>query len=158
MSKTFHHAFKVEYPVRVRELRTKVHVATPLSLGNQNYIEFLALWDTGANNTVITPAVVQALNLIPSGVSEVHGVNSHELKNTYIVDLILPNRVRIENVNVIECNINGCDILIGMDIIQLGDFAIANANNKTLFSWCIPEHKNPIDLHAKSLSVNPKNK
>ena len=43
-----------------------------------------------------------------------------------------------------------------MNIIQLGDFAIANAKGKTRFSFCIPPHDNPICLLEKTQKVDGK--
>lgn len=34
--------------------------------------------------------------------------------------------------------VEGSDLLIGMDVIILGDFSISNYNNKTTFSFRIP--------------------
>ena len=160
--KIFHHAFRVKYDRVVKDI-TEVKVGLPSVLpsgGPPSFIKFLAIWDTGATNTVITPLVVNKLNLKPTGQTEVYGVNSKDIKNTYIVDIALPVNVAFSNVNVTECDINSknANVLIGMDIIQTGDFAIANANNKTTFSFCIPPHKNPIDLLEKSNRVNPKSK
>jgi len=157
-NKTIHRAFKMEYPVRVNELITPVSIKGCLNDKVDTFKQFQAVWDTGASSTVISDKVVKLLQLIPTGKCEVLGVNSSEIKDTFIIDILLPNKVLIKNVNVNESDLNseGIDVLIGMDIIQLGDFAIANANNKTTFSYCIPPHKNPIDLYSKSLSVNPK--
>ncbi len=45
----------------------------------------------------------------------------------------------IENVMIASGKLGqGMDILIGMDIITLGDFAITNYNNKTVFSFRFP--------------------
>ena len=41
-------------------------------------------------------------------------------------------------VQVSEAVLNGFDVLIGMDIITLGDFSITNVNGKTVFSFRIP--------------------
>ena len=35
----------------------------------------------------------------------------------------------------------GCDVLIGMDIICLGDLAITNHDGKTIMTFSIPSHK-----------------
>jgi hypothetical protein len=40
------------------------------------------------------------------------------------------------------------DILIGMDIITLGDFAITNANHRTVVSFRIPPDTKHIDFVA----------
>ena len=92
---------------------------------------------------------------MPTGMTEAHGVHGKSQVNTFIVDILLPNRVCIPNVRVSEGKLlDNVDVLIGMDIIQLGDFAISNTNGKTIFSYCLPPHKNPIDLLEKSNCVN----
>ena len=37
-----------------------------------------------------------------------------------------------------EKNIQGADVLIGMDVINCGDFAISNLDGKTSFSFRMP--------------------
>ena len=46
----------------------------------------------------------------------------------------------VKALNVTECSALSSyfEILIGMDIIGLGDFAITNKNNKTTLSFCLP--------------------
>jgi len=75
-----------------------------------------------------------------------------------MVDIGLPNRVVIPDVIVTECEINspGIDLLIGMNIIQLGDLAISNGPGQTIFSFAIPPFKNPADLLQKANAINPK--
>jgi hypothetical protein len=51
------------------------------------------------------------------------------------------------------CNIPGVEVLIGMDIISMGDFNISNANGKTLFSFVIPPYKNKIS-YSKLITEN----
>jgi hypothetical protein len=62
--------------------------------------------------------------------------------NTYFVDLGLPNGVTIRDV-LVSCADLGddIDVLIGMDIIRHGDFAITNVNNHTTFSFRTPSMK-----------------
>ena len=40
--------------------------------------------------------------------------------------------------NVAQTDLTGIDVLIGMDIINRGDFAVSNRNGKTMFSFRIP--------------------
>ncbi len=159
--KTFHHAFRTRYDTRVRALVTESKIAKPSAIDPSNqkeFFDFKALWDTGATNTVITKKVIDKLSLIPTGKIKSRGVHGEKVVDTYIIDLVLPNRVLIADVKVSEAELMGddIDVLIGMDIIQIGDFAIANSEDKTTFSFCIPPHKNPIDLLEKSERVNPK--
>jgi hypothetical protein len=161
-SPVFHHAFKRDYPNLVRELTTPINVAGPSLLNEFDHSKKIitferGIWDTGATNTVISPKVVQALELSPIGMMEVYGVNSKTNVKTYMVDIILPNNVLIKNLTVSESEIAGTDVLIGMDIIQAGDFSIANAGGKTKFTFCIPSHPNPVCLLEKSQKVNERN-
>jgi hypothetical protein len=56
------------------------------------------------------------------------------------------------------CDLIGeIDLLIGMDIILLGDFSISNCGGKTLFSFAIPPFENKTDLYEKALAVNKSN-
>lgn len=156
-----HLAFKVEYRGIVRELITQAKIKLPSVLTGRDHFEWTdanCVWDTGATNSVITLSIVKKLNLVPTGKATVNGINSSEERDTYMVDIGLPNRVIVPNVTVTECNINspGIDLLVGMNIIQLGDFAVSNGPGRTIFSFAIPPFPNPIDLVAKSKAVNPK--
>lgn len=162
--KPYHRSFKFEYHRKVRDLQTPAYISLPACVRNgapPSSKEYTAIWDTGATNSVITREVIDDLGLLPTGKVPVSGVNSTDEVNTYFVDVILPNRVLIEMVSVTECLINslgGAQVLIGMDIIQHGDFSISNHNGETVFSFCIPPHENRIDLLEKSICVNKRNK
>jgi hypothetical protein len=70
-----------------------------------------------------------------------------------LVNLYLPNQVRVLKVLVAEGIPGGADMLIGMDIIGLGDFAVSNYNNKTVFSFRMPS-MDTIDF-CKSSHIMP---
>jgi hypothetical protein len=40
-------------------------------------------------------------------------------------------------------------MILGMDIIMLGDLAISNANGQSLFSFAIPPFKSKMDFSAR---------
>lgn len=104
---------------------------------------YVAIWDTGAMGTVVTKKVVDDLGLKPSGKITIQGVGpsgtsqAHE-SDTYLVNLYLPNNVGVVGVRVSENSIAGCDVLIGMDIIGMGDFAITNHNGRTTWTFRTP--------------------
>lgn len=157
MSKKLYFAFKIEYKGVVSALITPVDINVAQITRkdkNSKFTKVNALWDTGATHSVITPKLAQYLNLIPIDKTTVTGVNSKEVVNVYLVDLLLPNNLYFPNVRITESDFVGADILIGMNIIQHGDFAISNAKGKTRFSFCIPSHDNPICLYEKSEKVN----
>ena len=71
------------------------------------------------------------------------------------ISIGLPNGVLIKEENVMICNlVKDVDLLIGMDIIQLGDFSISNGEGKTLFSFAMPPFENKTDLFKKALEVD----
>ena len=99
-----------------------------------------ALWDTGATTTCISHNVVQKLSLISVGKATMSSTSGKTEVNTYLVDIDLPNDVHIKDVKVCDSEIaaQGFDLLIGMDIINRGDFSVSNCNGKTIFTFRIP--------------------
>lgn len=100
--------------------------------------EFKALWDTGATASVISTEVATKLGLSPISQCITYHAQGQSLVNVYLVNLVLPNQLLIQDVRVTEGNLNGFGVLIGMDIINLGDFALTHRDNKTVFSFQIP--------------------
>ena len=99
------------------------------------------LWDTGASGTCISPALAGLLALSPQGQRMTHDASGVRLRNTYMVNIGLPNRVAFPGVLVGEFDAPAqlpIDVLIGMDLITAGDFAITNANGKTVMSYRCP--------------------
>lgn len=124
-----------------------------------------ALWDTGATNCAITSALAAKLNLKPTGITEVHYGNGVHRTNVYLVDLILPNKVHFKCVRMTECaNSNSFGLIIGMDVISRGDFAITNVGGNTTVSFRVPsqetiDYVEEIDKkNAALLSPTPQNR
>lgn len=115
-----------------------------------------AIWDTGATHTIIVPKIVTECKLIESGKIDVIGVNGQrERTSTYLVDIWLPNRVCLPGIDVAVMSLSGNeDMLIGMDIINLGDFVVSNYNGKTIFSFRMPSLES-IDFLPKKDRLNP---
>jgi len=106
-----------------------------------------SLWDTGASGSCICMGLARHLGLKPIDMCMVRGATGVSQSNVYMVDILLPSNVIIHNVRVSEFIDNGAfEIIIGMDIITLGDFAISNKDGKTSVSFRIPPSENPIDF------------
>ena len=101
-------------------------------------IEFDAIWDTGATDSVITQSVIDACGLLPVGMAQVQGVHGSSIQEVFLVNIYLPNHVAFQSVHVTKGNFPGADILIGMDIINMGDFAVTNKDGITKFSFSMP--------------------
>ena len=116
----------------------KVEVHSPNRAANFYGKEWDALWDTGATCSVITPTIVKALNLSPVSYTFMSGVSGIELAAQYYVDLELPSGVIAGKVLTVEGTPLGCDLLIGMDIIGLGDFMVSCCKGTTHFGFRTP--------------------
>lgn len=102
-------------------------------------ISFVAIWDTGATNSVITQKVIEDCGLIATGIAQVQGVHGGPTRSdTYLVNIALPQKVVFTGVRVTKGTFIGGDVLIGMDIITQGDFAVTNYNGLTKFSFRTP--------------------
>jgi predicted aspartyl protease len=115
---------------------------------NNNTIQVVSQWDTGATGTCISKELVQKLGLLPTGMVNVHTPSGVGTMNKYMINLILNKEVKISNLPVMDSEIGkqGIDVLIGMDIISLGDFAISNYDKKTQFSFRIPSQEH-VEYH-----------
>ncbi|WP_347292464.1 retropepsin-like aspartic protease [uncultured Brachyspira sp.] len=158
-NKVPHLSFKQEYQGFAKEIISDVKIVNPLTKEER---EYKALWDTGATHTVITPKVLQELNLAIVDKTTIIGVNSkNENIPVALFDLLLVFgiNISIEKIRGAVCIIGGnADILIGMDIIRFGDFSISNGGGKTLFSFAFPPFENKTDLVEKANRVNKNNK
>lgn len=98
-----------------------------------------AIWDTGATNSCINLRLATELSLVPVSKRETNTANGTTIADVFIVDIILPNNVSVVSAQLTGLDLaNGIDCLIGMDIINQGDFAITNKNGETIFSFRIP--------------------
>ena len=102
------------------------------------FLELNAIWDTGAMRSTISTQIANNLNLIPIGQTRVCHADGESICNYYVVNLLLPNRIEIKMLMVNDGKLTDTDMLIGMDVITLCDFAITNAGEKTRFSFQVP--------------------
>lgn len=115
---------------------------------NGNVVQAKAQWDTGATGTCISKEIVTQLGLQPTGMINVQTPSGIGTMNKYMINLILNNEVKIMNLAVMDSEIGnqGIDVLIGMDIISIGDFAVSNYDGKTQFSFRIPSQEH-VEYH-----------
>jgi len=118
----------------------KIDIEKPSQDQNLNFYKCIAVWDTGATRTIITQKVIDTLELGIVGFQQIVGVGGKVQDTTeHVVDILLPNQVIIGEVPVLKGILPGkTDVLIGMDIITLGDFAVTNHNEQTVMTFRIP--------------------
>lgn len=145
------------FTTKFQTLSNKLINDTAIISGDKNVIA-KSQWDTGATCTCISHDIVKKLNLVPTSMTRVQTPSGNKDVNVYLVDVALPGRVTIGNVLVCESEIGdqGIDALIGMNIINLGDFAVSN-NKKTYFTFRVPSQDH-IDFIVEEKKRNIINK
>lgn len=140
-------ALTYQYTGVTRQLITPVSlypVSAPAGTGG---IVTNALWDTGASFSAISLHVAEQLKLVPTDRLDVAGVHNTVEVGAGLITVELPNLVIKKDIQVVICNLgSGIGMLLGMDIIMLGDFAISNGTGHSLFSFAIPPFKNTMDF------------
>lgn len=135
-------SFTAKFSGRTNVLISQTRISqafNPISGGvHPPTFEFNAIWDTGATATAINRNVIETCGLKPIGITEVNTANGTRRAEVYLINVILRNNVGITNIRASEADIHGADVLIGMDIISQGDFAITCREQKTIFSFRIP--------------------
>ncbi len=98
-----------------------------------------ALWDTGADGSVISPMVVERLGLLPSGATEVYTANGIAFQEVFDISILLPGGLLIDTeATCADLTTGQFSCLIGMDVIGRGDFAVSNFQGTTVFSFRYP--------------------
>ncbi len=126
----------------------------PKDIREKDILRCKGLWDTGASNSVVSKSTAKSLGLKPITKVKVHHAGGNDWANVYLVNLFLPNRI------IIPARVTECDdsdrfgIIIGMNIITLGDFAITNVNKKTTISFRMPSIET-IDFVKSSKHIAP---
>ncbi len=104
-----------------------------------------ALWDTGAEISVISERMVKELGLSAIGEGELGGIGGDSKVSVYEIHLGLPSGELIQNLLVMSDKLPDHDILIGMDVISQCDMAITHPNQQTKFTFERPS-KRDIDF------------
>lgn len=136
-------AFTSSYERLSRDLANRVQIGPAFDPSSKpvppTCSEFTAIWDTGATSTVITSKVADACGLKPISRAKVSTASEEHTASVYFVSVFLPNSVVFPQLRVIEGQIaDDAEVLIGMDIIGQGDFAVTNQDGKTVFTYRVP--------------------
>lgn len=137
-----HRGFQISFSVSERQLITPIEILPAHLQGEQPSPfpgSFKALWDTGATNSTISTSLAIRFGLDAIRDSYAHGVGGRYKTKVYLAGLCLPNDIIIP-----ELSLSGFDappefdIIIGMDIISLGDFLVSTVKGFIHFSFQLP--------------------
>jgi len=118
---------------------TPVKIEDPVS---SSVIDTSGIWDTGATNSVITKTTAKALGLKAVSYTKVRGVGGEMDSPVYRVRITLNNQDISLIALVTECEELSVDsrigMLIGMNIITMGDFSVSNYGGRTVMTFRVP--------------------
>ena len=134
--------YKQEYEGRLKAILSDAYIFDAIDLDQEepssHFFTSHAAWDTGAEITIISPRVVNALGLKPIAQTTVVGIGGDEQVNVYKIHIGLPNGFLYEDLIVYCSDIDDYDILIGMDLISLSDFFLTYVEGNNKFMFQIP--------------------
>lgn len=129
-------------PVSCISTNCKISVAYDQDLDktgvHPTFFECEAIWDTGAMRSTISVNLAQKLGLIPLSQTKVFHADGESLCNCYLINLLLPNKIEVKMLMVNDGKMKDTDMLIGMDIISMCDFALTSPSSQTKFSFQVP--------------------
>jgi hypothetical protein len=149
----------------VNKLATRVNIL-PIASSDKTLcnmpIEVNALWDTGTTLTFIKPEIRDRLKLrmvrvdSPASIAGLGGLVKADFT---IVSIFLTSNFAIEYcpAYVVDFPVK-FDMVIGIDIINMGDFAVCNTENKTSFSFVVPPLSDRINFSDKAEMLNRQKK
>jgi len=137
--------FIKSYDKLVNKLAAKVSII-PISSADKTLqnmpVDLKVIWDTGASLTFIKPKVRDQLKLRIFGSETsifVAGIGGKVKADLTTMSIALTDSFILEclPVYIVDFPIN-YDMVIGMNIISMGDFSVNNTDSKTSFSFIMP--------------------
>jgi hypothetical protein len=92
--------------------------------------------------SVITRNAAKKPGLSPMSMATVYHAYGTIDVPVYLISMHLPGNIEFPYVRVTEGELSGVDVLIGMDIIARGDFAICSPEGNTKFTFQLPSTHN----------------
>jgi len=112
--------------------------------------DIYAVLDTGATNTAISDVLASSLGLKTVGEGRIKAAGGVHRTKLYSIDVLLRNMVSFTNIRATEfVKTDQIDLLLGMDILMLGDLSITNYDHRTVVSFRVP----PDDFHIDYVEV-----
>jgi predicted aspartyl protease len=110
--------------------------------------DVLALIDTGATDTSISDRLAASLGLKIIDRGRVDTAGGIHASSVFSIDVLLRSMVDFVNIRAMTFvkTTQIFDIIIGMDILTLGDLAITNHNHQTTLSFRVPPDTKHIDF------------
>ena len=128
----------LRYDRKARELAIPVILCNPED-PEKVIRDCVGIIDTGATSSMISADIADRLKLDPVGNISISGVHGTENAKLYQCDIVFgeDHILTRHSVSAAEGDA-GFDLLIGMDILSLGELYLVNREGKTFFRFGIP--------------------
>lgn len=118
------------------------YIETPAIVrANGKNVNVIAVWDTGSTQTTIVADIVKELCLNPIGGIYGNTLGGQQKYQWSNVCVILGGGISVSGEMLCSdrCVSNDCKkIILGMDIISLGDFSVKPSGGKTIMTFEVP--------------------
>ncbi len=128
-------AFTTSYNGVARVLTTPIKIACFFDQTKTK--ELVGVWDTGATHSSINKKYAEEMELPIVGMCQVNTAGGTVNASQHLINMTLPNGQKL-NIIVTSTDLVNTDMLIGMDIISQGDFAISNFEGVTRLNFRMP--------------------
>lgn len=109
---------------------------------DEEFVSRIAIWDTGAPETTISEDLARELELTPCATGRTGTIAGETEITYYRADILLPSGIALYGWRVASSKYLSMNrVLIGMDIIGMGDFAVTNIGGETVLSFRVPSDK-----------------
>ncbi|MDR1598786.1 MAG: hypothetical protein LBS11_02765 [Oscillospiraceae bacterium] len=138
------HSFTIRYGSGKTYSLISAVTVLPLSDSNpadeERIVHCNAIWDAGASITCVSQRVARKLSLELFPEMNARAGSGLCLCPPCIIGLILSNGIRLDGVAALATNLNenDFDVIIGLDVISKGDFAVISSGGETIFSYRYP--------------------
>ena len=127
----------IEYPEILKD--ELIESSQKIDMLINEYIKCKALWDTGATTSGLTQDLINRTGLSPikRGITS-NGVTGEFSTDVYRISISINDFWSCGGIQAIRYDLDDCDLIIGMDVISQGDFAVKNVNGKTVMTFRYP--------------------
>lgn len=144
-------AYTARFPIFRDRIASIIYVSSTRS-GCLHPVPFRCMWNTGASMSAVSPQVAQMLRLQVSNErvqlrSGLGGRAEAEVRVAYIHLVLgaIPLRLKVAVVDK-PCSDPDIDVVLGLDLIMQGSFALSYDGAQLMFSFCYPPAPIPIDF------------
>lgn len=144
-------AYTAHFPIFRDRIASMVNISS-MRHGAQHPVPFKCLWDTGSSITLVSPHVADTLKLhvLDESISIRSGLGSKasiEVRTAFLHIVLgaIPLELKVGVVDMPSSE-DDIDVVLGMDLISQGSFAISYDGGQMLFSFCYPPAPMPLDF------------